>query len=99
MTSKKDKMGLRYTPMAFTEHGVAMLSSVLNSDNAVQVNIQIIRAFTKLRSLLATHKDLKRKIEEMEKKYGQDFQVVFEAFKQLFDDEVKPRKKIGYIKE
>ena len=71
--------GIRYRPMAFTEQGVAMLSSVLNSERAVQVNIQIMRAFTKLRQMLATHDDLRRKIEEMEQKYDQQFQVVFDA--------------------
>jgi hypothetical protein len=99
VTSRSDKMGLRYTPMAFTEQGVAMLSSVLNSTRAIQVNIQIIRTFTKLRSLLATHKDLKRKIEAMEKKYDENFQIVFEAIKQLFDEEEKPNRRIGFIKE
>ena len=69
--------------MAFTEQGVAMLSSVLNSERAVQVNIQIMRAFTKLRQMLATHEDLRRKIEEMEQKYDQQFQVVFDAIKLL----------------
>ncbi len=63
------KMGLRKRPHAFTENGVAMLSSVLNSKRAIVVNIQIMRAFTKLRELLATHADLRRKLEEMEKKY------------------------------
>ena len=91
--------GLRYLPMAFTEQGVAMLSSVLNSDRAIQVNIQIMRTFTRLRNMLAAHKDLKRKIEAMEKKYDENFQIVFEAIKQLLDEEVKPIKKIGYIKE
>jgi hypothetical protein len=62
VTSKSDRMGLRYRPMAFTEQGVAMLSSVLNSERAIQVNIQIMRAFTKLRQMLATHDDLRRKI-------------------------------------
>ena len=99
VTSKSDKMGLRYTPMAFTEQGVAMLSSVLNSDRAIQVNIQIMRTFTRLRNMLTTHKDLKRKIEAMEKKYDENFQIVFEAIKQLFDGEEKPIRKIGYIKE
>ena len=99
VTSKSDKMGLRYTPMAFTEQGVAMLSSVLNSDRAIQVNIQIMRTFTRLRDMLTTHKDLKRKIEAMEEKYDENFQIVFEAIKQLFDDEAKPIRKIGYIKE
>ena len=89
----------KYLSFAFTEQGVAMLSSVLKSDRAIQVNIQIIRTFTKLRSMLATHKDLKRKIEAMEKKYDKNFQIVFEAIKQLFDEEEKPKKKIGYLKE
>jgi hypothetical protein len=62
VTSNRDKMGLRYRPMAFTEQGVAMLSSVLNSDRAIQVNIQIMRAFTQLRQMAATHKELRRKL-------------------------------------
>jgi ORF6N domain len=88
--------GARYLPMAFTEQGVAMLSTVLTSDRAIQVNIQIMRAFTQLRQMLSTHKDLKRKIESMEKKYDQQFQVVFEAIKQLLTEEDKPKKKIGF---
>ena len=91
--------GLRYLPMAFTEQGVAMLSSVLSSERAVQVNIQIVRTFTKLRRMLATHEELKRKIENMEKQYDENFQIVFEAIKQLFNEEDKPKTKIGYIKE
>jgi flagellar capping protein FliD len=91
-TSNADKMGLRYAPLAFTEQGVAMLSSVLNSRRAIQVNIQIMRAFTQLRQMLSTHEDLKKKIEAMEKKYDQQFQIVFEAIKQLLETEAKPRK-------
>ena len=99
-TSNADKMGLRYAPLAFTEQGVAMLSSVLNSRRAIQVNIQIMRAFTQLRQMLSTHEDLKKKIEAMEKKYDQQFQIVFEAIKQLLETETKPRKKIGFtVKE
>ena len=71
----------KYLSFAFTEQGVAMLSSVLNSDRAIQVNIQIIRTFTKLRNLLATNKDLKRKIEAMEKKYDENFQIVVRGLK------------------
>ena len=82
--------------MAFTEQGVAMLSSVLKSDRAIQVNIQIMRAFTQLRRMLATHEDLRKKIEAMEKKYDQQFKVVFDAIKQLFEVEEKPKKKIGF---
>ena len=77
-----------------------MLSSILNSDRAILVNIQIMRAFTKLREMLSTHKDLKKKIEAMEKKYDQQFQIVFEAIKQLLETESKPPKKIGFtVKE
>lgn len=100
VTSKSDKMGLRYRPMAFTEQGVAMLSSVLNSERAIQVNIQIMRAFTKLRQMLATHEDLRHKIEAMEQKYDQQFKVVFDAIKLLLEAEEKPRAKIGFtVKE
>ena len=100
VTSNRDKMGLRYKPMAFTEQGVAMLSSVLNSDRAIQVNILIMRAFTRLRQMLSTHEELKRKIEAMERKYDQQFRVVFEAIKQLIDTKDKPKRKIGFeVKE
>ena len=91
--------GSRYVPMVFTEQGVAMLSSVLKSERAIQVNIQIMRAFTQLRRMLVTHKDLKRKIEAMERKYDEQFAIVFEAIQQLLDEDEKPKKKIGYIKE
>ncbi len=91
--------GSRYVPMVFTEQGVAMLSSVLNSERAIQVNIQIMRTFTRLRKILVTHKDLKRKIEAMEIKYDEQFRIVFEAITQLFEEDEKPKKKIGYIKE
>ena len=84
----------------FTEQGVAMLSSVLRSKRAIHVNIQIMRTFTQLRKMLSTHKDLKRKIESMEKKYDEQFQIVFEAIKQLLTEEDKPKKKIGFtVKE
>ena len=90
----------KYLPFAFTEQGVSMLSSVLNSERAIQVNILIMKAFTKLREMLSAHKDLKRKIEAMEKKYDLQFRVVFDAIIQLIDTENKPRRKIGFeIKE
>jgi len=89
--------GRRYRPYAFTEQGVAMLSSVLNSKRAIQVNIQIMRTFTKLRDMIATHKDLKRKLKDMEKKYDKQFQVVFQALEQLLEEpEAKPKKQIGF---
>jgi len=91
--------GTRYSPFAFTEQGVAMLSSVLNSERAIQVNIQIMRTFTQLRNMLATHDDLKRKIEAMEEKYDEQFRIVFEAITQLLEVDQKPKKKIGYLKE
>ena len=96
VTSKRDRMGLRYAPMVFTEQGVAMLSSVLKSDRAILVNIQIMRAFTQLRRMLATHEDLKKKIEEMEEKYDQQFQVVFDAIRQLLEADEKPKRRIGF---
>ena len=95
-SNPSDKMGLRYPPYAFTEQGVAMLSSVLNSKRAIQVNIQIIKTFYKLREMLATHKDLKRKIEDMEKKYDRRFRVVFRAMTKLLTDEKKPKNQIGF---
>jgi len=88
--------GTRYKPMAFTEQGVAMLSSVLNSKRAIQVNIQIMRAFNKLRQMLAAHEDLKRKIEAMEARYDKQFQIVFEAIRQLLEEDEKPKRKIGF---
>ena len=74
---------------AFTEQGVAMLSSVLNSDRAITVNIEIMRAFVKLREILSTHKELKRKLLALEKKYDEQFQIVFEAIKALMIHPVK----------
>jgi ORF6N domain len=81
--SNRDNMGLRKAPYAFTENGVAMLSSVLNSERAVEVNIQIMRTFTRLREMLLTHKDLQKRIEDMESKYDHQFKIVFDAIKQL----------------
>jgi len=88
--------GSRYKPMAFTEQGVAMLSSVLRSKRAIQVNIQIMRAFTKIRQMLSGYEKLKHKIEMMEKKYDENFQIVFDAIKQLIETESKPKRKIGF---
>jgi len=88
--------GQRYLPYAFTENGVAMLSSVLNSERAIMVNIQIMRTFTKLREILATHKDLQKKIDEMEKKYDHQFKIVFDAIRQLLEAPEPKKKKIGF---
>jgi hypothetical protein len=98
VTSKSDKIGLRYKPMVFTEQGVAMLSSVLRSKRAIKVNIQIMRVFIKLRQMYISHKDLKQKIIAMERKYDKQFQIVFEAIKQLVAADQKPKPKIGYVK-
>jgi len=87
--------GRRYSPYAFTENGVSMLSSVLKSPRAREVNIQIMRTFTKLRELLNTHADLRRKLEDMEKKYDYQFKVVFDAIRSLIS-EPPPVKKIGF---
>lgn len=76
-----------------------MLSSVLRSKRAVQVNIEIMRAFVKLRKMLTSHKELARKLADLEKKYDEQFAIVFEAIQQLLEEDEKPKKKIGYIKE
>ena len=87
----------KYLPYAFTEHGILMLSSVLNSERAVQVNIQIMRTFSQLREMLAGNKELKLKIEEMEKKYDSQFKVVFQAIRELFEPPAsKPKRRIGF---
>jgi len=86
----------RANPYAFTEQGVAMLSSVLRSKSAVQVNIEIMRAFMKLRMILATHVELARKLEEMERKYDAQFKVVFDAIRQLMSSPKKPLRHIGF---
>ncbi len=89
--------GARKLPRVFTQEGVAMLSSVLNSERAILVNIQIMRAFSQLRRMLLTNQDLRRKIEEMEKRYDKQFAVVFQAIKQLLEPPpAKPKPRIGF---
>lgn len=90
--------GSRYLPFAFTEQGVAMLSSVINSERAIQVNIQIMRAFVRLRRILQSNKELFKKIEAMEKKYDGQFRIVFAAIKELMAPSVEKEKKriIGF---
>lgn len=91
------KMGLRRRPYAFTEHGIAMLSSVLNSERAIQVNTAIIRAFVRLRELLSSHKDLARRLDELERNYDENFRVVFDAIRQLMAPPPAPKKRrIGF---
>jgi len=96
VTSKAGRGGRRYTPYVFTEQGVSMLSSVLNSKRAIQVNIQIMRAFAQLREMLQTHKALWRKIGEMEKKYDHKFKAVFDVLRELLNPPEKPKGKIGF---
>jgi len=91
------KMGLRRKPYAFTEQGVAMLSSVLRSERAVLVNIEIMRAFVRLRQMLASHADLARKLAELEKKYDAQFKIVFDAIRELMEPpKPQPRPPIGF---
>ncbi len=89
----------RANPYAFTEQGVAMLSSVLRSKRAVQVNIAIMRAFVKLREMLSAHKDLARKLDKMEKKYDAQFKIVFDAIRKLMTKPEQPKRKIGFKRE
>jgi hypothetical protein len=97
-TSSNDSShgGRRHAPLVFTEHGALMAASVLKSKRAVEVSIYVVRAFVQLRQMLATHEDLKRKIEAMEAKYDEQFQVVFEAIRQLLETDAKPKRKIGF---
>jgi hypothetical protein len=87
----------KYLPHAFTEQGVAMLSSVLRSKRAVRVNIEIMRAFVRLREILATHKDLANKLEMLERKYDAQFKVVFDAIRQLMTPPEPKKRKIGFL--
>jgi hypothetical protein len=91
--------GRRNAPYAFTEHGVAMLSSVLRSPRAVQVNIEIVRAFVRLRSMLSTHVELSRKLTSLEKKYDAQFRVVFDAIRELMTPPAKSSRRIGFRSE
>lgn len=104
VTSNSEKMGLRYLPFAFTEQGVAMLSSVLNSERAIQMNIQIIRIFTKMKEMALTHSDILLKLESLEKqssKHSQEIQAIFKALKQLVQTPKieEERVRIGFKKD
>ena len=93
---------LKYSPAlpnVFTEHGAIMIATILSSPVAVQASIQVVRAFVKLREMLATHKDLARKLNEMEKKYDAQFKVVFDAIRQLMTPPEIKRKRIGFIQK
>jgi len=88
--------GVRKMPMAFTEQGVAMLSGILNSDRAIQVNIQIMRTFTKFRHMIAGHEELKKAVDELWEQTDERFEVVFSVLDKLLTDDEKPKKKIGF---
>ena len=91
--------GRRYLPNAFTEQGVAMLSSILNSSRAIEINIHIIRVFTRLREMLLTHKDVLLKLEQLERKvvaHDEQVQLIFSALKQLLHEPNPPRRRIGF---
>lgn len=96
-TSKSGRGGRRYVPFAFTEYGVAMLSSVLNSERAIQVNIAIMRTFGKLREMLYSHKDLAHRLNQLERKYDSQFKIVFDAIRELMMGPPKNQKpRIGF---
>ena len=89
--------GARYMPFAFTEQGVAMLSSVLKSDRAILVNIEIMRTFTKIRHMISASDELKTEIEKLREQTDEKFQIVFEVLDQLLDSESKTKKEIGFM--
>jgi hypothetical protein len=97
MSKGKGRGGRRYLPYVFTEQGVAMLSSVLRSKRAVQVNVEIMRAFVRLRRMLASNEDLARKLAALEKKYDAQFRVVFEAIRELMAPAEPKKRKIGFL--
>ncbi|MEW6108954.1 MAG: ORF6N domain-containing protein [Nitrospirota bacterium] len=99
VTSKTGRGGRRYFPYVFTEQGVAMLSSVLSSERAVKVNIEIMRAFVRLRQLLSSNAELARKLEALEKKYDAQFKVIFDAIRELMKPPEKSKRKIGFRRE
>jgi hypothetical protein len=96
VTSSSGWGGSRYSPSAFTEQGVAMLSSILKSERAIMVNIQIIRTFTKLREMILENDQLRRKLEVMEKQYDEQFKMVFDALRRLLEDDGAPKPEIGF---
>jgi hypothetical protein len=85
-----------YNPYVFTEQGVAMLATVLNSERAIQVNIAIMRAFVKLREMISSHKDLAKRLDDLEERYDDQFRVVFDAIRELMIPPEKPKRKIGF---
>lgn len=97
-TSNNSRGGRRYLPMAFTEHGILMLSSVLRSKRAVQVNIEIMRAFVEIRKMILSHSDLCRRIDALESRYDEQFRIVFDAIRKLLTPDTPPEneRRIGF---
>ncbi|MEI9865329.1 MAG: ORF6N domain-containing protein [Limisphaerales bacterium] len=94
--SNEGRGGRRYLPYAFTEHGALMLANVLNSERAAQTSVQVVRAFVKLRQMLASNAELARKLAALEQKYDAQFKVVFDAIRQLMSSPAKPKREIGF---
>lgn len=86
-------------PLVFTEHGALMLASILNSPKAIEVGVLIVRTFVKMRELLSSNKDLKAKVEELEKKYDMQFKLVFDAIKALIEPPLPKQYKIGFLRD
>jgi len=95
-TSNEGRGGRRYLPYAFSEHGALMLANVLNSERAAQTSVMVVRAFVRLRQMLASNAELARKLEAMEKKYDRQFKVVFDAIRQLMSPPEPKRREIGF---
>lgn len=95
-SSKESRGGRRYLPYVFTEHGVAMLSSVLHSEKAILVNIEIMRTFSRIRHILSSHKDLAQKLDTLEQKYDEQFRAVFDAIRQLMSPPGSKKHRIGF---
>lgn len=99
ISNSSGRGGRRYPPYAFTEHGIAMLSTILNSEKAIQVNIAIIRAFIQLRKILVDNKLLREKVEKLERKYDEQFQQIFAVLELMIEEEGKPKSRIGFLTE
>ena len=99
VTLKRRGQHIKYRPYAFTEHGILMLSSVLNSERAIQVNIEIMRAFVRLRQMLSSNRELAKRLDELERKYDAQFKVVFDAIRELMrpSEPEPPKKRIGFL--
>ncbi len=96
VTSSLNYGGDRYMHFAFTEQGIAMLSSVLRSPRAIKINIQIMRAFVQLRKMISTHEDLRLKLDAMELRYDEQFKIIFDAMRELITEEETPKNEIGF---